>query len=167
MLDTPGILDKPLEQRNTIEMQAVTALAHLQCSVLYFVDLSETCGWSIQQQADLFNNIRPLFLNKPLVIVCNKTDLQPAGTLPPEKRRILEAMGKVPGASLVYTSTATGEGVMDLKKVACDMLLEARVNFKASDRKMRMAGVINRLAVVEPTRRDHKQRASCIPESGV
>ena len=58
VLDTPGILDKPLEQRNTIEMQAVTALAHLQCCVLYFIDLSETCGWSIKQQANLFQNIR-------------------------------------------------------------------------------------------------------------
>ena len=48
-IDTPGILDHPLEERNTIEMQAITALAHLQCAVLFFVDISEECGFSIEQ----------------------------------------------------------------------------------------------------------------------
>ena len=43
VIDTPGILDHSLEERNTIEMQSVTALAHLQCSILYFIDISEEC----------------------------------------------------------------------------------------------------------------------------
>ena len=50
VVDTPGILDHPLEERNTIEMQAVTALAHLQCCVLYFIDISEQCGYTIKEQ---------------------------------------------------------------------------------------------------------------------
>jgi len=50
VIDTPGILDHPLEERNTIEMQAITALAHLQCAVLYFIDISENCGSTIDQQ---------------------------------------------------------------------------------------------------------------------
>jgi nucleolar GTP-binding protein len=45
VIDTPGILDHALEDRNTIEMQAVTALAHLHSTVLYFIDVSETCGY--------------------------------------------------------------------------------------------------------------------------
>jgi len=50
VIDTPGILDHPLEQRNIIEMQAITALAHLHCCVLYFIDISEQCGYTIEQQ---------------------------------------------------------------------------------------------------------------------
>lgn len=54
VLDTPGILDHPLEERNTIEMQSVTALAHLRASVLFFIDISEQCGYSIDQQVSSF-----------------------------------------------------------------------------------------------------------------
>lgn len=63
-MDTPGILDHPLEDRNTIEMQAITALAHLRSAVLYVMDVSEQCGHNLQQQLELFNSIRPLFANK-------------------------------------------------------------------------------------------------------
>ena len=39
IIDTPGILDHPLEDRNTIEMQSITAMAHLRAAVLLLMDL--------------------------------------------------------------------------------------------------------------------------------
>ena len=72
VLDTPGILDRPLEERNTIEMQSVTALAHLRAAVLYLVDVSEACGYTMAQQAELFHSIKPLFSGKPVIVVANK-----------------------------------------------------------------------------------------------
>jgi nucleolar GTP-binding protein len=57
-------------------MQAITALAHLNACVLFLLDISETCGYTIEQQVSLFNNIKPLFQAKPLVIVLTKIDLQ-------------------------------------------------------------------------------------------
>lgn len=50
VIDTPGILDQPLEERNTIEMQAVTALAHLRAAILYVMDPSEQCNYSLEDQ---------------------------------------------------------------------------------------------------------------------
>ena len=50
VIDTPGILDHSLEERNTIEMQAITALAHLRAAVLYVMDVSEQCGYNLNQQ---------------------------------------------------------------------------------------------------------------------
>ncbi|XP_004854638.1 nucleolar GTP-binding protein 1 isoform X2 [Heterocephalus glaber] len=76
VVDTPGILDHPLEDRNTIEMQAITALAHLRAAVLYVMDLSEQCGHGLKEQLELFQNIRPLFINKPLIVVANKCDVK-------------------------------------------------------------------------------------------
>merc|ERR1712088_414305 len=89
VIDTPGILDHPLEERNTIEMQAITALAHLRAAVLYFVDPSEQCGYSLEAQKALFDNIRPLFANKPLLVVANKADIW-RDALNEEKQAILK-----------------------------------------------------------------------------
>lgn len=51
VIDSPGLLDRPLEKRNTIEMQSITALAHLKACILYFIDISSsTAENSIEAQ---------------------------------------------------------------------------------------------------------------------
>ena len=92
VLDTPGILDRPLEERNTIEMQAVTALAHLRAAVLFVVDASGACGYTLQQQSRLFHSIKPLFAGKPLLVVANKVDVAPLDGLSAEDRETLDEM---------------------------------------------------------------------------
>ncbi len=72
--------------------QSITALAHLRAAVLYIVDISEQCGHTIQQQAALFNSIKPLFASKPLMIVLNKIDVTPLDTLSEEDRATLKDM---------------------------------------------------------------------------
>ena len=73
--------------------QSITALAHLRAAVLYIVDISEQCGYTIAQQAALFQSIKPLFANKPLLVVANKVDVAKWEDLPPADRRVLEEMG--------------------------------------------------------------------------
>lgn len=58
VIDTPGVLDHPLEEMNTIEMQSITALAHVRAAVLYFMDLSEQCGYTIEAQVSIMNAYR-------------------------------------------------------------------------------------------------------------
>jgi nucleolar GTP-binding protein len=36
-------------------MQAITALAHLRAAILYVMDLSETCGYTLEEQVYSFN----------------------------------------------------------------------------------------------------------------
>lgn len=56
------------------------------------VDISEQCGYSLAQQAALFHSIKPLFANKPLLIVVNKTDVRPLDDLAPAEAALLQDM---------------------------------------------------------------------------
>ena len=72
--------------------QSITALAHLRAAVLYVLDVSEQCGHSLAQQAALFHSIKPLFANKPLLIVANKVDATSLDSLAPEDRTLIDEM---------------------------------------------------------------------------
>ena len=160
VVDTPGILDHSLEERNTIEMQAITALAHLRAAVLYVMDISEQCGHSIEEQVELFNNIKPLFTNKPLIIALNKVDILHPDELGEEsKAHLAKVEGE--GVTMLPMSTVTEEGIIGIKTKACDMLLTQRVEVKLRSKKM--PEVINRLHVAVPTPRDGVERPPFIP----
>merc|ERR1740136_469708 len=107
VVDTPGILDHSLEERNTIEMQAITALAHLRAAVLYFLDPSEQCGHTLAQQKSLFDSIKPLFNNKPLVVVANKSDVIKRSELAEDKEEIMKAIEIELGKEILEMSTVT------------------------------------------------------------
>jgi nucleolar GTP-binding protein len=175
VLDTPGILDRPLEERNTIEMQSITAMAHLRAVVLYIVDASEQCGYTIKQQSDLFHSIKPLFANKPLVVAINKTDVRKLEDLKPADAALIDGMrdaARGPASlrmegddedDLPTMSTLNEEGVSLVKQVCCDKLLAARVEQKLASR--RAGEVLNRLHVAQPKPRDAVSRPAVIPHS--
>ena len=165
VIDTPGILDRTLEQRNIIEMQTITALAHLDACILYFIDVSENCGYSISQQVSLFDSIRPLFKNKPLVIIANKTDLRAYNDLPEKDRKCIEEVAKEHQTYLIQMSNTTGNGVFDVKSKACDILLKYRevTNHGASTKDI--TG-LDKIYIAQPTQiRDNRKRLPNIPKS--
>lgn len=164
VVDTPGILDRPLEERNTIEMQAITALAHLQCCVLYFLDISEQCGYPLDQQIKLFESIKPLFTNKEVIIVANKTDVIPYENLSKYQRDLIEKTAKNANAELIPMSNISEMNISKLKMIACDKLLEARVDAKLSAGRMK-DDIMTRITVVTPKARDNQVREAFIPDS--
>ncbi|KAJ3638134.1 hypothetical protein MTP99_001540 [Tenebrio molitor] len=163
VIDTPGILDHSLEERNVIEMQAVTALAHLRACVLYFMDPSEQCGHTLEEQIKLFESIKPLFANKPLIVVANKVDIIQLDDLASEKQAVLKDLREDSDVTVMEMSTVTDLGVMEVKTEACERLLSFRVDQKMRSKKV--DGLLNRLHVAVPKPRDDKPRPPCIPES--
>ena len=74
IVDTPGLLDRPPEERNDIESQAVSALEHLADCVLFLVDASLDCGYPIDVQLELRDAVEKQFADVPVLTVCNKAD---------------------------------------------------------------------------------------------
>jgi nucleolar GTP-binding protein len=80
ILDTPGLLDRPMERRNRIEKQAIAALAHLAQVVLFLLDPTETCGYPLEEQLRLLESVRATFPGTPIVVMDNKADLGPVAS---------------------------------------------------------------------------------------
>lgn len=97
VVDTPGLLDRPLEERNPIERQAIAALEHLGDSVVFLLDPSELCGYPMDAQERLLEETRRVLGRSPFVVVENKVDV---------------ADGKFTGREdRLRMSTQSGEGV--------------------------------------------------------
>lgn len=156
-IDTPGILDHPLEEMNTIEMQSITAIAHLRSAIMYFMDLSEQCGYTVSAQIALFKSIKPLFSNKLVFIVVNKIDVTRPEDLEPELQTELQSILKSNEVEMLQLSCNTQEGVQEVKNAACERLIAERVNQKlkagtntSGNIGGRLADVMSRIHVAQP-----------------
>ena len=75
MVDTPGLLDRPMHKRNDIEMQAISALENLGSLVLFLIDESENCGMTIEEQNNLLEEILELLAETTVMIISTKADI--------------------------------------------------------------------------------------------
>lgn len=165
-IDSPGILDRPLDQRNTIEMQSLTALAHLKTHILYIIDVSETCGYSLENQIKLFNSIKPLLRDQQFTIALNKIDLFPVEELSPEcQSQLIALQQENPGASFIQLSCNREDLVQQAKDKICQELLDKRLQAKPSQQNLLSndEDYYRGVTVVQP--KQSKQRQTFIPET--
>ena len=109
VVDTPGLLDRPMEERNKIERQTIAALSHLQGVVLFILDPSEHCGYPLDSQLSLAQDIQN-WISLPMLIVANKAD-------------ILKYTGD---RDVLEMSTETGQGVEDVLERLVGLLDEPK-----------------------------------------
>ncbi|MFN3384763.1 MAG: NOG1 family protein [Archaeoglobaceae archaeon] len=74
ILDTPGILDRPLEKRSAIEKKAILCLRNVADAILFIIDPTETCGYTLKSQLSLLEEIKKAF-GKSTLEVYSKSDL--------------------------------------------------------------------------------------------
>ena len=167
VLDSPGVLNRGLEQRNTIEMQSITALAHLKTMVIFIVDLSETCGYSIKDQFKLFEDLKPLFSKKPAMLALNKVDLVPTSSLDGEALEHLNQFKELnPNVEIVELSTLQDDLVANTKTIACEKLLQHRVSSRRNTESLKTDEDYYRgVRVIQPKRINGVNRGPHIPES--
>lgn len=151
-------------------MQSITAIAHLRSAILYFMDLSEQCGYTVQAQMQLFQSIKPLFANKLVFIVINKIDVTRPEDLDEETQAQLQGLLKAGDVEMLQLSCTTAEGVQEVKNAACERLIADRVaqKLKAGTSSSgavggRLGDVLTRIHVARPM--DGVVREAFIPEA--
>ena len=75
IIDTPGLLDRDLSERNDIEKQAVLALKYLTHVMLVVIDPSETCGYDMEKQLKLLDSLQRGFEGVPIIVAESKCDV--------------------------------------------------------------------------------------------
>ncbi len=104
ILDVPGLLDRPMADRNPIEQRAIAAIQYLADVIIILIDPTLTCGYELPSQVALFNEIRRTFPEVELFPVINKMDI--ASPEEVQRARNLIDLNDIP-----IISTLTQEGV--------------------------------------------------------
>lgn len=104
ILDIPGLLDRPMSERNPIEKQAIAAIQYLADSIIFLIDPTLTCGYDLDSQVALFHEMKNEFPKLDTSPMLNKCDIASEE----EKARAINLMGS---GTLPLISTLTGDGV--------------------------------------------------------
>ncbi|BES80661.1 NOG1 family protein [Pyrodictium abyssi] len=119
MVDTPGILERPLEQHNEIERKAFAALQSLPDVVLFLVDPSPEMVQDIEHQMRLLKDVYTgIIANRGagLIVAVNKVDITPRERVERAVEAVNEALAGTSKTDLcasepLLISALTGEGV--------------------------------------------------------
>jgi nucleolar GTP-binding protein len=118
LIDTPGILDRPMSERNPIEHRAVLAVKHLADALLFLIDPSPGKYYSLDEQLSVYRTVQSMLQGKPLMIVLNKADAMPPDELEEAREIVLKKTGVEP----LVISALTGLNLDILKQRLAGLL---------------------------------------------
>jgi nucleolar GTP-binding protein len=124
VMDSPGLLVRPDEERNEMEALTLAAMQHLPTAVMYVMDLSGGAGdkcSSVADQLQLRREVRARFPRRPWIDVVAKYDLDIVDGATEELEEILG------GTPYIKLSIHEGQGVDELRTEVLRMLGEVRV----------------------------------------
>jgi len=97
VVEAPGLLERRMDERNEIEKQGMIAIRHLPNLIIFIIDASLHCGYPLEEQLKLLDEIKEEF-GVETIVVENKTDITGGKT------------------GYFKISCRTGEGIEELKK---------------------------------------------------
>ncbi len=103
ILDLPGLLDRPMQERNPIEMRAVAAIKYLADAIIFLIDPTLVCGYELSSQIALFREITSTFPNSQIFPILNKGDIASKNEISTAQNAMQEEVPVI--------STLTGEGI--------------------------------------------------------
>jgi len=105
VIDTPGLLDRPLEAMNPVERKAVAALSKLDGTILFLLDVSDDSYMDLNEQFRLLRRIIEFSSGKPIYVALNKIDIAREGNIGEarERLRVYREKGVIAG---VYEMSA-------------------------------------------------------------
>lgn len=106
MVDTPGLLDRPMAQRNQIEMQAIAALENTGDIVLFLLDRSGESTTPVNEQESLLSEVIGLIPGREVLVVGSKSD-------------ILDGISETDEYRI---SSVTGEGLEELRSKLIEVI---------------------------------------------
>ncbi len=106
MVDTPGLLDRPMSERNRIELQAIAALEHIGDVLLFLVDSSEGTTTPLDHQEHLRGEVSQLMSERPMIVVHSKADL----------------IDELPEGAKNPISVETGQGLDELRAMLIEVI---------------------------------------------
>ncbi|MEA2054332.1 MAG: GTPase [Candidatus Thermoplasmatota archaeon] len=74
VVEAPGLLDRPLSPKNRVEKQAMAAIYYLANVIVFMIDPTQYCGYSIKEQENLLASMKK-DISLPIIVVENKSDL--------------------------------------------------------------------------------------------
>lgn len=125
VMDTPGLLDRPDEERNEMERLTFASLAHLPTAVIFVIDPTGTAGVksSIQAQLNVRKYLKTRFPQRPWIDVLSKGDK-------PMSEEILSLLD----FEYLSVSVHTGMNVSALQTKIVDLLYHLRNILEARKR---------------------------------
>jgi len=106
VIDTPGLLDRSFEEMRREERQCILALKHLAKLIIFVFDISETCGYPLEEQLRIYRSIAESF-DVGIIPVINKADLLTLEALQ-------EAAKQEPLGRALVCSAKEGTGISEI-----------------------------------------------------
>ncbi len=108
VIDTPGLLDRSFEDMRREERQCILALKHLANLVIFLFDITETCGYPLEEQLHIYRGIEQGF-DVDVIPVINKGDLL-------TEEMLREAKKTEPLDRALVCSAKEGKGIAEIIK---------------------------------------------------